>query len=105
MRGVIGTNQEIRAHALEFVRGREHQFANALPVTGTHASHVSRERMSMHGDFGMVVSPHERRTFHTDGAVTQRRAFRRNGHDADVLCHGAARLRLRVSLLDQLRDF
>jgi len=43
--------------------------------------------MGMHRDFRMIVRTHELGAFHTDCAITKRRAFGGARYDPDVLRH------------------
>src|SRR5580658_1871199 len=54
--------------------------------------HITRERVGVHADFGMIMGPKQCRAFHADGAIAQRRPFRAArgnanmpGHSTDVL--------------------
>src|SRR4029434_6557050 len=87
MNGVVGTDQEVGPGTCQFVRRREHQLPYSRPVTSLDVLHVLGERVRVHRHFWMRVSAELLGAFDADGAIAQRRAFRRAGHDTDVRRH------------------
>ena len=84
MDGVIGADQEIRAHLLQLVRRGEHHLAHARPVAAIDQRHVVGQRRRVHAHFGMGVRGDQRRGFRADGAIAEGGALGRAGGDADV---------------------
>lgn len=56
---VVRTNGELGSDSGELPGGRQHQVCNAAPVSGSDVHHIFRQRMGVHGDFGMQMLSQE----------------------------------------------
>ncbi len=90
MDGIVRADQKIRASLGQLVSRREHQVGNPGPIVSVDAFHVSRQRMRMHRDFGMIVGPEQMSAFKSNRAVAECRPLRAARHNADVLGHGTS---------------
>ncbi len=86
--GVVGADEKVGADGGELVGGGEHEIGDGGPVVAVYVVHVLGERVSVHGDFGVVMRAEELRAFDADGAVAEGSALGGAGDDADVLRHG-----------------
>jgi len=91
-----GQIRKFRAGAGEFVRGREHEFGNACPVSRIDVLHIFCERVRVQGDFRMIVLTEELRAFERDAAVAERGSFGAASDDADVERHFSGSCQLAV---------
>ena len=87
MDGVVGTDQEIRAHCGKLVCRSKHQLTNALPVSAVNPFHILGKRGRVYRDFGMSMRAENLRAFRTDRPVAKCGSFGGTRNDADVLGH------------------
>jgi hypothetical protein len=85
--GVIGTNEKIGAYFSQLIGGGEHQLAYPLPVIAVDTLHVVSQRVSMHGDLGVIVGAEKVRAPGAYSSITESGSFRRTSDDTDMLSH------------------
>ena len=69
----------------QFICGREHQLAHALPILPIEILNVIGKRMGVHRYFGMSKRTEKLLAFNADSPITKRCTLCRTGHNSYVL--------------------